>query len=57
MSKLPFLWLKGENRDIILEEINAIENSHIRAFCIESRPHPQFMEKQWWRIWSLLCKI
>ena len=45
---LPFLWLKGEDRSIICQEIEQIYNCGIRALCIESRPHPDFMGERWW---------
>lgn len=45
---LPFFWLHGESHDVLREEIDKMENCQIREFCVESRPHPDFMGKQWW---------
>lgn len=45
---LPFLWLHGETHDLLLEEIDRIEECGIREFCVESRPHPDFMGERWW---------
>ena len=45
---LPFLWLHGEEQERILEEMDSIEKCGIRAFCVESRPHPAFGEALWW---------
>lgn len=45
---LPFLWLHGESHSVLKEEIDSIEACSIREFCIESRPHPDFMGPRWW---------
>lgn len=46
---LPFLWLHGEEESILRETVRKIEESGIRAFCIEARPHPDFLKENWWR--------
>jgi hypothetical protein len=45
---LPFLWLHGEPKERLYEEILAIKNSGIREFCAESRPYEHFCEDEWW---------
>ncbi len=45
---LPFLWLHGESKERIKEEILAIKNSGIREFCAESRPYEKFCQDEWW---------
>lgn len=45
----PFLWMKGESQDVINEEIDRIYDCGIRAICIESRPHPDFLGEGWWK--------
>lgn len=45
---LPFFWLHGEPHEVLREEIDKIEECGIREFCVESRPHPDFMGEQWW---------
>ena len=45
---LPFLWMKGESKEVILKEIEKIYECGIQAICLESRPHPDFMGPQWW---------
>ncbi len=45
---LPFFWLHGEAHEILREEIDRIEACGIREFCVESRPHPDFLGEQWW---------
>lgn len=53
---LPFLWLHGEGDDKIIEEMNSIEMCGIRAFCVESRPHPAFGEELWWEQLGMILK-
>lgn len=43
----PFLWLRGEERDLVAEEIDRIYSDGIMEFCVESRPHPDFMGEKW----------
>ena len=45
----PFLWLHGEPKERIYEEIKAIYDSGVKMFCVESRPHPEFCQDGWWR--------
>lgn len=45
---LPFLWLHGEPKERVREEILAIKNSGIRQFCAESRPYREFCREAWW---------
>lgn len=45
----PFLWMKGESQQVIEEELKQIYDCGIRAICIESRPHPDFLGEGWWR--------
>ena len=45
---LPFLWLHGEPKERLKEEILAVYNSGIREFCAESRPYEKFCDTEWW---------
>ncbi len=45
----PFLWMHGEDEATIRRYIRAIYESNLRAFCVESRPHPDFAGPLWWR--------
>ena len=45
---LPFLWLHGEPKERIKEEILAIKNSGINELCAESRPYEKFCQNDWW---------
>lgn len=45
---LPFLWQKGEGREVIAEYLEKIAACDIHEVCLESRPHPDFMGEGWW---------
>ncbi len=45
---LPFLWLHGEPKERVREEILAIKNSGLMQFCAESRPYEKFCRDEWW---------
>ena len=45
---LPFLWLKGEERETITEYLEQIAGADIREVCLESRTHPEFCRDGWW---------
>lgn len=44
----PFFWQHGETESILREYMQVIYNANIRAVCIESRPHPDFVGARWW---------
>lgn len=45
---LPFFWQHGEEEHVLREEMARIHESGIRAVCVESRPHPDFLGPKWW---------
>ncbi len=45
----PFFWLKGEDNQTILREIERVQECGIRELCLESRPHPDFCGEGWWK--------
>ncbi|MFS0924615.1 hypothetical protein ACFC8T_15135 [Enterococcus casseliflavus] len=45
----PFLWIKGEHHEKIVEEIEKIQEAGIDEFVLESRTHPSFLKDKWWR--------
>ena len=53
---LPFLWLHGEPKERIREEILAIKNSGIKEFCAESRPYEKFCQEEWWEDFGFILK-
>lgn len=44
----PFLWLHGEEDGLIVNELQRIYDSGIRAVCLESRVHEDFAGEGWW---------
>ena len=46
---LPFLWMHGESEADLRREIAKIDECSVKAFCVESRPHPDFTGERWWR--------
>ena len=46
---LPFFWQHGEDEATLRDYMRAINEAHIGAVCIESRPHPDFVGDKWWR--------
>ncbi|WP_419875414.1 glycosylhydrolase-like jelly roll fold domain-containing protein [Candidatus Pristimantibacillus sp. PTI5] len=46
---LPFFWQHGEEEHVLREEMARISESGIRAVCVESRPHPEFLGPKWWK--------
>lgn len=46
---LPFLWVHGEEETKIRAGIAQIAASGIGEFCVEARPHPDFVGPKWWR--------
>ncbi|WP_338533640.1 glycosyl hydrolase [Paenibacillus peoriae] len=45
---LPFFWQHGEQEEVLRDYMNKIEECGIRAVCVESRPHPDFIGPKWW---------
>ncbi|MHC5534574.1 glycosyl hydrolase [Priestia megaterium] len=45
---LPFFWQHGEEENVLREYMQKINESGIKAVCIESRPHPDFVGPKWW---------
>ena len=45
----PFFWQHGETEEVLREYMKVIDESHIKAVCVESRPHPDFCGEKWWQ--------
>lgn len=45
---LPFLWLHGEDEAVLRDYMRAIDSAGIKAVCLESRPHLDFLGEGWW---------
>ena len=44
----PFLWMRGEDEEIIRTEIEKIHEAGINSVCLEARPHPEYAGDKWW---------
>ncbi len=44
---LPFLWMHGESKDILREEVERIAECKIKEICLESRPYPGYCTDRW----------
>ncbi len=44
---LPFLWMHGEPKDILKEEVEKIAECGIKEICLESRPYPGYCTDRW----------
>lgn len=54
---LPFFWQHGEDAATLREYVRAIYGCGIRAFCVESRPHPDFAGPGWWRDLDVILEV
>ncbi len=46
---LPFFWQHGEDEATLRHYVRVIRDAQIGAFCVESRPHPDFCGPKWWQ--------
>lgn len=51
---MPFFWQHGEDEDTLRKYMKVIDESNIKAVCVESRPHPDFCGARWWRDMDIL---
>jgi len=51
---LPFFWLHGEEQEVVEEYIEKMYACGCRAFCVESRTHPDFLNEGWWKDMDLI---
>lgn len=52
----PFFWQKGQSSEKIAEYMDQMYAQGIRNFCIESRPHPEFLEDGWWKTMDMIIE-
>lgn len=45
---LPFFWQHGENEETLRTYMKVIDESNVKAVCVESRPHPDYCGPKWW---------
>ena len=44
----PFFWIHGESEETLREYVNKVYETGIKAICVESRPHNDYLGEQWW---------
>lgn len=44
----PFFWQKGQSKEVLKDYLDHMEEGGIHNFCVESRPHPEFLKEGWW---------
>ena len=52
----PFFWQKGQSNEKLKEYIDQMREQGIYNICIESRPHPEFLEEGWWNTMDFLIE-
>ncbi|SCP98834.1 glycosyl hydrolase family 2 protein [Anaerobium acetethylicum] len=52
----PFLWMHGEEEQVLREYMQVIRDSNIEAVCVESRPHPDFVGDGWWKDMDIILE-
>lgn len=45
----PFFWQHGESKEVLEDYLIKMQEQKINHFCIESRPHPDFVGEGWWK--------
>lgn len=45
---LPFFWMHGAEEPVLRELMGKVYDVGIKAVCLESRPHPDYVGEQWW---------
>ena len=45
---ISFFWQHREEEAVLREYMKVIDESNIKAVCVESRPHPDFCGPKWW---------
>lgn len=53
---LPFFWQHGDSHELLEREIDAIEKSGAKEFCVESRIHQDFCKDKWWEDFGFILK-
>lgn len=52
----PFLWMRNQCEEVLRTEIEKIYECGIRAICLESRPHPDFIGDGWWHDFDIVME-
>lgn len=52
----PFFWQHGEDEETLVTYVEKIHQSGMRAVCVESRPHPDFVGDKWWEDLGIIIR-
>ena len=52
----PFFWQHGEDEKVLVEYVEKIYQSGMKAVCVESRPHPDFVGEKWWQDLDIIIR-
>lgn len=52
----PFFWQHGEDEETLVTYVEKIHQSGMRAVCVESRPHPDFVGEKWWEDLGIIIR-
>jgi hypothetical protein len=52
----PFFWQHGEDEETLVTYVEKIHQSGMRAVCVESRPHPDFVGDKWWEDLAIIIR-
>ncbi|MBF0580462.1 hypothetical protein IM774_11930 [Erysipelotrichaceae bacterium RD49] len=50
----PFFWQHGEDQAVLSDYLDAMQTQGLSRFCVESRPHPEFLKDGWWKTMDFL---
>jgi len=48
-SLTPLFWVRGEEERLLRDEITKMDEAGMRGFIVESRVHPDYLGRRWWR--------
>lgn len=52
----PFFWQHGEDNEVLGDYLDAMQSQGLSRFCVESRPHPEFLKEGWWKTMDFLVE-
>ena len=50
----PLFWQHHEEETVLREELQRMKENGIGGFIVEARPHPDYLEENWWKDLTIL---
>ena len=50
----PLFWQHHEEEEVLREELQRMKENGIGGFIVEARPHPDYLEENWWKDLTIL---